>query len=111
VAFGAVSFAVACAYGEIPTRVIFIEDGIYALTGDHVLGKESHAFNLQEVIDAVAGSSNLQFFAFQPSFSQRGVAKNKKMNAVLDIGIPELGQLLFYSPNGVSAAHQRIFFF
>ncbi|OPY32758.1 MAG: DsrE/DsrF-like family protein [Methanoregula sp. PtaU1.Bin006] len=111
VAFGAVSFAVACAYGGIQTRVIFIEDGIYALTGDHKLDKESHFFNLQEVIDAVAGSANLQFFAYQPSFSQRGLMKNKKLNAVLDIGIPELGQLLFYPPNGVSAGHQRIFFF
>jgi tRNA 2-thiouridine synthesizing protein C len=110
-AFGAISFAVACAYAGIMTRVVFIEDGVYALLGEHKLEKWTHFFNLQEVIDAVAGSENLQFFAFQPSLSQRGIAKNKKLNAVLDIGIPELGQLLFFSPNGVSASHQRIIFF
>jgi tRNA 2-thiouridine synthesizing protein C len=110
-AFGAVSFAVACAYEGITTRVIFIEDGVYALMGEHKLEKGTHFFNLQEVVDAVAGSENLQFFAFRPSLNQRGITKNKKLNAVLDIGIPELGQLLFYPPNGVSASHQRIIFF
>lgn len=111
VAFGAISFAVACAYEGIQTRVIFIEEGVYALMGDHKLEKGMHFFNLQEVVDAVAGSKNLQFFVFQPSLILRGFSKNRKLNAVLDIGIPELGQLLFYPPNGVSANHQRVIFF
>ena len=111
VAFGAISFAVACAYEGISTRLIFIEEGVYALMGDHKLDKGTHFFNLQEVIDAVAGSGNLQFFAFQPSLNQRGIQKNRKLNAVLDIGVPELGQLLFYPPTGVSANHQRVIFF
>jgi tRNA 2-thiouridine synthesizing protein C len=111
VTFGAISFAVACAYEGISTRVIFIEDGAYALMGNHKLDEGTRFFNMQEVVDAVAGSGNLQFFAFQPSLSQRGIQKNRKLNAVLDIGIPELGQLLFYPPNGVSANHQRVIFF
>ena len=110
-AFGAISFAVACAYEGIQTRVIFIEDGVYALMGEHKLEKGTHFFNLQEVVDAVAGSENLQFFAFQPSLNRRGITKNRKLNAVLDIGSHELGQLLFYPPNGVSANHQRVIFF
>jgi tRNA 2-thiouridine synthesizing protein C len=110
-AFGAISFAVACAYEGIRARVVFIEDGVYTLMGEHKLEKGTHFFNLQEVIDAVAGSGNLQLFAFQPSLNQRGMMKNRKLNAVLDIGIPELGQLLFYPPNGASASHQRIIFF
>jgi len=110
-AFGAVSFAVACAYEGIKTRVIFIEEGVYTLMGEHKLEKGAHFFNLQEVVDAVAGSENLQLFAFQPSLSQRGIIKNKKLNGVLNIGIPELGQLLFYPPNGGLANHQRVIFF
>jgi len=110
-AFGGISFAVACAYEGIRTRVIFIEDGVYALTGDHRPEQGSSFFNLQELIDAVAGSENLQFFAFQPSLQLRGIAKNRKMNAVLDIGIPEMGQLLFFLPGGVTASHQRVLFF
>jgi tRNA 2-thiouridine synthesizing protein C len=111
IASGAVSFAVACAAQGILTRVLFIEDGVYALTGNHVLEKEGDFFNLQEVIDAVAGSVNLQLFAFHPSLHQRGLTKNPKLNAVLDIGMAELGQLLFYLPKGVQAGHQRIIFF
>ncbi|MDD1689932.1 MAG: DsrE family protein, partial [Methanoregula sp.] len=85
-AFGAVSFAIACAAQGILTRVIFIEDGVYALTGNHAQEAETPLFNLQEVIDAVAGSANLELYAFQPSLHQRGLTKNVKMNAVLDIG-------------------------
>jgi tRNA 2-thiouridine synthesizing protein C len=110
-AFGAVSFAVACAAQGILTRVIFIEDGVYALTGNHTLGEDAQFFNLQEVIDTIAGSVNLHLYAFQPSLHQRGMVKNVKMNAVLDIGIAELGQLLFYPPKGLQAGHQRVIFF
>ena len=110
-AFGAVSFAVACAAQGILTRVIFIEDGVYALSGNHTLEDGAQFFNLQEVIDAVAGGANLQLYVFQPSLHQRGLVKNPKMNAVLDIGLTELGQLIFYPPNGIQACHQRVIFF
>ena len=110
-AFGAISFATACAHEGISTRVVFIDDGVYALMGEHKLDEGTHFFNLQEVVNAVAGSGNLQFFAFQPSLNQRGIQKNRNLNAVLDIDIPELGQLLFFPPSGVSANHQRVIFF
>ena len=110
-AFGALSFAVACAYRGILTRVIFIEDGVYALTGSHRVDRDAQFFNLQEVIDAVAGSANLQFYAFQPSLHRRGIMKNRKMTAVLDIGATEFGQILFSPPKGVQASHQRVIFF
>ncbi len=111
IAFGGISFAIAAAFQGIPTQVIFIEDGIYALTGDQRLDKPTPFFNIQEVIDAVAGSENLQFFSFTPSLQKRGITKNPKLTGVLDIGFPELGNLLFYSPSGVSANHQRLLFF
>ena len=110
-AFGGISLAIAAAFQGIPTRVIFIEDGVHALTGSHRLENPTPFFNLQEVIDAVAGSENLQLFSFTPSLQKRGIVKNPKLTGVLNIGIPELGNLLFYSPNGVAASHQRVFFF
>ncbi|MDD1702719.1 MAG: DsrE family protein [Methanoregula sp.] len=110
-AFGAISFAVACAAQGILTRVILIEDGVYALTGTHTQKEDARLFNLQEVIDAVAGSANFQIFAYQPSLQHRGLVKNPKMNAVLDIGITELSQLLFTLPKGQQAGHQRLIFF
>lgn len=110
-AFGGVSFAIACAAQGIPTQVIFIEDGVYALGGSHMQETDALLFNLQEVIDAVAGSKNLELFAFQPSLHQRALTKNAKMNAVLDIGMAELGQLLFYPPRGLQSGHRRLIIF
>jgi tRNA 2-thiouridine synthesizing protein C len=110
-AVGALSFAIACAAQGILTRVIFIEEGVYALTGSHELEADARIFNLQEVIDAVAGSANIQFFVFQPSLHERGILKNPRMNAVLDIGVPELGQLFFYPPKETLATHHRVIFF
>jgi tRNA 2-thiouridine synthesizing protein C len=110
-AFGGLSLAIAAAYQGIMTRVVFIEDGVYALHGSHRLDKPTPFFNLQEVIDAVTGSENLQLYCFTPSLQKRGITKNPKMIGVLDIGIPEFGNLLFYSPSGNAAGHQRVLFF
>lgn len=110
-AFGGLSFAIASAAQGIPTQAIFIEDGVYALSGSHTLDPDSQFFNLQEVIDAVAGSRDLELYVFVPSLHQRGLSKNTKMNAVLDIGLQELGQLLFLPPRTVQAGQRRVIFF
>ena len=111
IVFGAVSFAVACAHAGILTRVIFIEEGIYTLTGTHRAPANFSPYNLQNVINAVAGSENLHFFAFTPSFQKRGISKDKSLNAVLEIGYPGLGKILFYPPGNVQAEHQRVLVF
>jgi len=110
-ASGALTFAVGCAAQGILTRVIFIEDGVYALSGRHLIEEGTSFFNLQELIDVIAGSDTLHFFAFQPSLQRRGLTKNPKLNAVLDIGTQELGKIFFYPPRDVQAGHQRIIFF
>jgi len=110
-AFGALSLAVASAYQGIPTKVIFIEEGVYALTGTHHMGEETHYFNMQEIIDAVAESENLQLYAYLPSLQRRRITKNKHITPVLDIGKTELGQLLFQHSSSSRASHQRVLFF
>ncbi|MFA6332031.1 MAG: DsrE family protein [Methanoregula sp.] len=109
--YGAISFAVACAHQGILTRVIFMEDGVYAVTGIHRTPLESMSFNIHDVINAVAGSENLHFFVLMPSLQKRGLTKNKNLNAVLDIGFPGLGKILFYPPGNVQAEHQRVLVF
>ena len=111
IVFGAISFASACAHAGILTRVIFIEDGIYAVTANHRAPPDSAVYNIPEVINAVAGSENLNFFAFSPSFQKRGITKDKSLNAVLDIGYPGLGKIFFYPPANVQAEHQRVLVF
>ncbi|MDP3565035.1 MAG: DsrE family protein [Methanoregula sp.] len=108
---GAVAFAAACAHAGILTRVIFMEEGIYAVTGNHRVPPGSSVYTIQELINAVAGSENLHFFAFTPSFQKRGIAKDKSLNAVLDIGYPGLGKIFFYPPGNVQAEHQRVLVF
>jgi tRNA 2-thiouridine synthesizing protein C len=108
---GAIALATACAYGGILTRVIFMEAGIYTLTGIHRAPENSPIFNLQDMINTVAGSENLHFFAFTPSFQKRGVVKDKSLNGVLELGYPGLGKIFFYPPGNVQADHQRVFVF
>ncbi len=110
-AFGAISLAVACAHQGILTRVVFLEDGVYSVAGNHRSSQDTLPFNVQEVINAVAGSENLHFFVLMPSLQKRGLAKNKDLNAVIDIGFPGLGKILFYPPGNVDAEHQRVFLF
>ena len=110
-AYGAIAFAVACAHQGILTRVVFLEDGVYALTGNQNFCPDSVGFNIQDLINAVAGNENLHLFALSPSFQKRGVTRNKNLKAVLEIGYPGLGKILFYLPGNVLMDHQRVLIF
>jgi tRNA 2-thiouridine synthesizing protein C len=110
-AFGGLSFAIASAHQEIATRVIFIENGVYTLTGTHTTESDDIFFNIQDVIDAAAGCRNLELYVYVPSLQKRKIHKNKQLKGVLDIGSQELAQLLFSAPKGTNANHQRILFF
>ena len=110
-AYGALSFAVSCAHQGVFTRVIFMEDGVYALTGKSGITPDSVGYNIQDLINAVAGNENLHLFALTPSFQKRGAAKNPHLKAVLEIGYPGLGKILFYMPGNVKADNQRVLMF
>jgi tRNA 2-thiouridine synthesizing protein C len=109
-AFGALSLAIACAHRGIATRVVFLEDGVHALSGTHAPEAEDPVFNLQDIIDAAEGPG-LQLYAFVPSLQRRALAKNPRFSSVFDIGLKELEEILFSMPRGVRADHQRILFF
>jgi tRNA 2-thiouridine synthesizing protein C len=110
-AFGALSLAVACAYQGITTQVVFIEDGVYTVTGNHHQTEARGFINMQEMIKAVEESENLTLYVYQPSLHRRNLARSPLMNAVLEIGKPELGRLLFHSPFSNQANHRRLLFF
>lgn len=111
IAMGALSFAIASAHQGIRTRVVFIEDGVYALIGEQKTDATEQFFSLQDMINAATCNDRLEFFVHQPSFHQRGLAKNRKFNAVLDISNHDLGKLLFEPPQGVHCRFQRLLFF
>lgn len=109
--YGAISFAAACAHQGILTRVIFMEDGVLSVAGNHRPHVESIPFSIPDLINAVAGNDNLHFFVLQTSLQKRGLIKNPGLNAVIDIGFPGLGKILFYPPGTVNAEHQRVLIF
>ena len=109
-AFGALTLAIACAHEGIPTRVVFLENGVYALTGSHATEPDDLSFNIQDITDA-AGGSWLQLYAFMPSLQARSLEKNPRFTAVYDIGMKEFEEILFSTPKGAGGNHQRILFF
>jgi tRNA 2-thiouridine synthesizing protein C len=107
---GALTLAIACAHQGIPTRVVFLEDGVYALSGSHATEPDDLAFNIQDIADAAEGPG-LQLYAFIPSLQARSLEKNQRFTAVYDIGMKEFEEILFSTPHGGRANHQSILFF
>ena len=58
--FGGMSLALAAAMDGIPTRVIFIEEGVYALQGTHEVPKNDKVFNIQEMVAVTTDVNALQ---------------------------------------------------
>ncbi|MHA1248636.1 MAG: DsrE family protein [Candidatus Helarchaeota archaeon] len=71
--FGGISFSIACANHEIPTDVVFIEDGVLLMTGEHKVHEGEGIFNVQEIIEATHDIKNLNFFVYEPSLEMRGI--------------------------------------
>ncbi|HVP94993.1 MAG TPA: DsrE family protein [Methanoregulaceae archaeon] len=109
--FGAISFAIACAHHGIPTSVIFIEDGIYTVAGNHVWGDREKGFNMQEIVEATADMNNLEYYSYIPSFQQRGLVSTYAMKHVQPLDAQELALVLFHSPATVESRFQRVIFF
>ena len=106
---GALFFAVR--HQGIGTRVIFIEDGVYALSGDHKANPLDQFFNIQEVIDSSAWSVKFQICAVCHCSMKGEIMKNKKLNAVMDIGSQGSGEDSFDRSQGIRGEYERVFFF
>lgn len=110
-AMGALSFAIASAHKGIATRVVFIEDGVYVLSGNQKNDAAEQFFSLQDMVNSASRNDRIEFFVHQPSLHQRGIIKNKKFNAVLDMNNIDLANLFFESPTGEHCRYQRVLFF
>ncbi|MFW9988688.1 MAG: DsrE family protein [Candidatus Odinarchaeota archaeon] len=107
--FGGLSLAVACANHDIHTQVIFIEDGVYCLFGEHTVSEEDKLFNIQEIINATGDMDNLEYFAFSQSLQHRGIQCNKGLEDVRIINNNELVEILFFLQD--NNIQKRVFFF
>lgn len=108
---GAITFAVACAHQEIPTRVVFIEEGVYALTGQDSPAGMLPGCDLQSIIETTSRMDNLEYFAYTPSSQERGIAGNALMKGVCPIHPNKLGQVILLPPPGVDVDQQRVLAF
>ena len=108
---GGIAFAVACAHQGIRSRVIFLEDGIYALTGEHQAHEGREDITIPELIAHLSGTTNLQFLALIPSFHIRGVLKSGTLAAVQELRFEDLGALLFPKETSMGTGKTRILIF
>ncbi|MDD1701345.1 MAG: DsrE family protein [Methanoregula sp.] len=108
---GGIAFAAACAHQGIRTNVVFLEDGVFALAGEHRIPEGSEMFTIPDLLALLAHNKHLHFSALAPSFQRRGVLKNPALAGVTDIGFVELANLLFTLPDNAGCSHKRIIFF
>jgi tRNA 2-thiouridine synthesizing protein C len=107
----AITLAAACAHWGILTRVIFIEDGVHALSGQHVQEGEYPPFDVQAVIQSTSSLDNLEYYGYSPSLSTRGLSVNPVLKNMIKIGSSEFAQIILQSPGNIDSSHQRVFLF
>ena len=111
-AFGGLSFAIACAFRKIPVRVVFIEDGVYALAGSHQLREDETIFNIQDIIRmSTTVTPPVETYVYHPSFQHRGITKHGTLSGILAIGSRDLAKLLLMPPARSKAQFQRVILF
>ncbi len=111
-AYGGVAFAVACAHQGIQTTVVFLEDGIFALTGEHRVPQDSETGTLPKLISHLSGNDNLHFYALTDPFHRRGISKHGTLAAIKEIDLLAFSTLLFDPPDESGRCRPtRILFF
>lgn len=109
--FGGLSFAMACANHGIHTNVVFIEDGIYCIHGNHKVNEKDKIFNIQEIIIATYDMEDLNYFVFKPSLDERHLSVSKIFdNIIKSLDSNNLDRFLF-SQKYPKVSHNRILFF
>jgi Uncharacterized protein involved in the oxidation of intracellular sulfur len=110
--YGALTLAAACAHQGIPVRVVFCEDGVYALAGEQRPLPGSNAYLATDLIELLSHDKNIRFCALGPSIQKRGFTKNPKLGTVTEIGYAELAGLAFTPPVLMNCSdRQRIIMF
>ena len=108
--FGGLSMAVAAAMGGIETRVIFIEQGVYSLCGDHEVTPEDRVFNVQEMVEATSDIPGLRYYVYSPSIMERRLDTAECLSSIEMIDNAGLGALLGVGPENNSRPVRTIFF-
>lgn len=109
--FGGISFAIACANHEIPTKVIFIENGIYSLIGTHNINEDDKVFNIQEIIEATFDMEFLDYYVYKDSLNKRTLNLNENLKKIINsVDNSHLSEIIF-SIGEKLINHKKIIFF
>lgn len=109
-AYGAISMAMAAAMNhDMPTNLIFIEDGVLCVSGLYRNGVEDQLYNIQEIIESAQDESLLRVIACKQSMDLRGLCPMKSLGHVAEISLDMLGGLLLQG--SASATITRTFIF
>ncbi|OPX69587.1 MAG: DsrE/DsrF-like family protein [Methanoregulaceae archaeon PtaB.Bin009] len=108
---GAISLAVACAHQNIPTRIVFIEDGVYTLTGSESPAGMWADMDMHALIEATSRMDTLEYYVYTPSSQARGIAINPSIKGVCPVNPTEFSQVLLTPPAGLEVDHQRVLVF
>lgn len=109
--FGGLSMAVAAAMGGIRTLVVFIEQGVYAVCGEHEVTPEDRVFNVQEMLEATSDIPDLQYCVCTDALRERGLIMAGSLSFVSSVDGPALGALLGIRDDGEDARPVRTIFF
>lgn len=109
--FGGLSLAVAAAMGGIPTRLVFIEQGVWAICGSHEVIPDDRVFNVQEMIEATVDLPDLKYFVYKPSLDERGISIAESLPDLDIIDGEGLAGLLRGSPGTGGNPRIRMFIF
>lgn len=93
--FGGLSLAIAAAMDGISTNVVFIEDGVYALQGNHDVPENDRIFNVQEMIAVTTDIGRLSYYVHAPSVADRGVSTTGNLSLVREASDRDLSRILF----------------
>jgi len=107
--FGGLSLALAAAMDGIPTTVIFIEEGVYALHGSHAVPPGDRVFNVQEMIAVTTDIQDLHYFVHAPSLDDRGVDLSPELPVIERVENGDLARVLWNT--GGDGVPARILFF
>ncbi len=108
---GAIEFALACAHQGIVTRVVFIEDGVFTVSGRQDVTEGGPLLNLQETIEMTSDVGTLEYYVLIPSLKLRGVAAASQMGGVFPINAAELARLVLQAPPDTNSDLQRVLLF
>lgn len=93
--FGGLSFAIAAASNhDILSRIIFIEDGVYSILGDHLTKEADRLFNVQEIIEATLFDENIEYYIYRESIEKRLDLRRIKFSEITLISSDELAELI-----------------